>query len=96
MDKRLLNLNQSGFCPVDSVLISFLQYQMRYLKPLIVFTLLKLDQSFKADQKPSTKFGLLHKRKSMSIFGEFGRFQRVTLNGQTSSWKPVLAGVPQS
>ena len=23
------------------------------------------------------------------------RFQRVFLNGQTSSWKPVLAGVPQ-
>ena len=23
------------------------------------------------------------------------RFQRVLLNGQTSSWKPVLAGVPQ-
>ena len=24
-----------------------------------------------------------------------GRFQRVVLNGQTPSWKPVLAGVPQ-
>ena len=23
------------------------------------------------------------------------RFQRVVLNGQTASWKPVLAGVPQ-
>ena len=24
-----------------------------------------------------------------------GRFQRVLLNGQTSSWKPILAGVRQ-
>ena len=24
-----------------------------------------------------------------------GRFQRVILNGQHSSWKPILAGVPQ-
>ena len=24
-----------------------------------------------------------------------GRLQRVLLNGQTSSWRPILAGVPQ-
>ena len=24
-----------------------------------------------------------------------GRFQRVILNGQTSSWRPILGGVPQ-
>ena len=24
-----------------------------------------------------------------------GRLQRVILNGQTSSWRPILAGVPQ-
>ena len=40
----------------------------------------------------------------MGISGEFydllenylsGRLQRVILNGQTSSWRPILAGVPQ-
>ena len=48
--------------------------------------------------------GLLYKLKSMGISGEIykllenylsGRFQRVLLNGQTSSWRPILAGVPQ-
>ena len=40
----------------------------------------------------------------MGISGKFydllenylsGRLQRVILNGQTSSWRPILAGVPQ-
>ena len=48
--------------------------------------------------------GLLYKLKSMGNSWEFydllencrsGRFQRVVLNGQTSSWKVVLVGIPQ-
>ena len=48
--------------------------------------------------------GLLFKVKSMGISGELysllenylsGRLQRVVLNGQMSTWQPVLAGVPQ-
>ena len=48
--------------------------------------------------------GLLFKLRSMGISDEFynllgnylsDRFQMVILNGQTASWKPVVAGVPQ-
>ena len=48
--------------------------------------------------------GLLYKLKSMGISGELyqllenylsGRLQRVVLNGETSLWRTVLAGVPQ-
>ena len=48
--------------------------------------------------------GLLYKLKSYGISGPLlnliksfltNRFQRVLLNGQTSNWKNILAGVPQ-
>ena len=48
--------------------------------------------------------GLLYKFKSLGISGELyqllkkylsDKLQRVVLNGQTSPWSPVLAGVPQ-
>ena len=48
--------------------------------------------------------GFIYKVKSIGVNGMFlklitsflkNRFQRVALNGQTSSWVPVLAGVPQ-
>ena len=47
---------------------------------------------------------MLYKLKSVDISGKLydfrdnylsGRFQGVVLNGHTSLWKPVLAGVPQ-
>ena len=47
---------------------------------------------------------MLYKISSMGVSEEFynfrenylcGRFQRVVLNGQTSSWKPVPTGVPK-
>ena len=48
--------------------------------------------------------GLIYKIQSTGISGTplkliksflSGRFQHVLLNGQTSSWSPILAGVPQ-
>ena len=48
--------------------------------------------------------GLIYKLKCTGMYGMFlklipifleNRFQRVVLNGQTSSWEPVLVGVPQ-
>ena len=48
--------------------------------------------------------GLLYKIQSIGISGTplkliesflSGRYQRVLLNGQASSWSPILAGVPQ-
>ena len=48
--------------------------------------------------------GLHFNLRSMGISGELynignylsDRFQRVILNGQTSLWTPIIAGVPQS
>ena len=48
--------------------------------------------------------GLLYKIESTGISGTLlkpvgrflsGRYQQVLLNGQASSWSPILAGVPQ-
>ena len=80
---------------------------MKCLKRLIVIHLLKSGYFFLDILKAFDKVwheGLLYKLKSMGISGELynllekyllGRLQRIVLNGQTSSWKPALAGVPQ-
>ena len=67
----------------------------------------KLDQFFLDISKAFDKVwheGLLYKLNSIGISGKFyklmesylsNRFQRVVLNGKTSSWRLILAGVPQ-
>ena len=91
MEERLLNPNQSGFCPFNSCL------NQLTLEVRSVF----LDISKAFDN--IWHEGLLYKLKSTGISGELknlenylsGRLQRFFLNEQTLSWRPVSAGVPQ-
>ena len=106
MIEEKLNPNHSGFRQSDSCINQLLAITHEIFEafdwnpPLEVRTVF-LDIS-KAFEKVWHE-GLLYKLKSMGISGELynllenylsGRFQSVILNGQHSSWKPILAGVP--
>ena len=107
MEEKLLNPNQSGFRPSDSsvnqlIAITHEIFEAFDCNPPLEVRSVFLDMS-KAFDKVWPK-GLLYERKFLGISGELynllenylsGGFQRVVLNGQTSSWRPVLAGVPQ-
>ena len=104
---KLLSAHQSGFQPNDSS-VDQLQsivhniYTAFDAHPTLESHGVFLDMS-KAFDKVWHE-GLVFKLKSMGIcddlfdfIGSFleNRFQRVVLNGQTSEWLPVKAGVPQ-
>ena len=104
LEEDLLNPNYSGFRPSDSCINQLLAItrEMFDCNPPLEVRSVFLDIS-KAFDKVWHK-GLLYKLKSMGISGDLfnllenyfsGRLQRIILNGQTSSWRPVLAGVPQ-
>ena len=107
LEDSLLNSNQSGFCPGDSCINQLLAVTHEILEafdcnPSLEVRLVFLDISKTFDKVWHE--GLLYKIKSMGISGELynllesylsGRLQRVVLNGQTSLWRPVSAGVPQ-
>ena len=106
LDERVLNPNQSGF-RFDSCINQLLAITHEIFEALDYNPSLEVRLVFLVISKPSDKvwhYDLLYKLKTMGISGELydllenylcGRFQRIVLNGQTSSWKPVLAGVPQ-
>ena len=107
LKEELSNPNQSGFRPSDScinqlIAITHEIFEAFDCNPTLEVRSVFLDIS-KAFDKVWHK-GLLYKLKCMGISGEIyklfenylsGRFQRVVLNGQTSSWRPILAVVPQ-
>ena len=107
LQKELLNPNQSGFCPSDSCVNQLIAITHEIFKAFDCNPSLEVRSVFLDISKAFDKVwheGLLYKLKSMGISGELynllenylsDRFQRVLLNGQASSWRPVLAGVPQ-
>ena len=99
MKERLLNPNQSGFRLSDSFINQLLSGTHEIFEAFDCNPPLKVGSVFLDISKAFDKVwqeGLLYTLKSMGISGYVSsRFQRVVLNGQTSWWRPVLAGVPQ-
>ena len=105
--EELLNLNQSGFRPSDSCINQVIAITHEIFEAFDCNPSLEVRSVFLDISKAFDKVwheGLLYKLKSMGVSGELYhlvenylsyRFQRVLLNGQTSSWRPVLAGVLQ-
>ena len=107
LKENLLNPNQSGFRPSDSCINQLLAITHEIFKAFDCNPPLEIRSVFLDISKAFDKVwheGLIYKIKSMGISGELlnllenyltDRYQRVVLNGQTSSWAPVLACVPQ-
>ena len=108
MDQNnFFNPNQSGFRPGDSCIHQLISITHDIHKsfdanPSQEVRALFLDIS-KAFDRVWHK-GLLYKIKNFGIEGKLfnliesflsDRYQRVTINGQTSNWLPIKAGVPQ-
>ena len=106
LEEKLLTQNQAGFRPSDSCINQLLAITNDIFEAFDVNPSLECRSVFLDISKAFDKVwheGLQYKLKSKGISGELydllenylsGRFQRVVLTGQTSSWRPVL-GVPQ-
>ena len=107
LQEELLNPNQSGFRLSDSCVNQLIAITHDIFEAFDCNPSLEVRSVFLDISKAFDKVwheGLLYKLKSMGISSELynllenylsDRFQRVLLNGQASSWRPVLAGVPQ-
>ena len=104
---KLLSPHQSGFRANDSCVDQLLSIVHNIYTAFDEYPTLESRGVFLDMSKAFDKVwheGLIFKLKSMGIcdalldlIGSFleNRFQRVVLNGQTSEWLPVKAGVPQ-
>ena len=108
LNKRLLNPRQFAFCSFDPCVNQLFTITHKIFESFDCYPSLEVRSGFldifEAFDKVLHK-GLLCKLKSMGISGEryeiignylSGRFQIVILNWKTSSWRPILASVPQN
>ena len=105
-ENKLLSVHQSGFWSNDSCVNQLLLIVHNLYKAFDAYPTLKtcgvfLDMSFwqslapMANIQTQVTWGSRFSVKSDWKFLKQYRFQRVLLNGQTSEWLPVKAGVPQ-
>ena len=102
LDKKLLNPNQSGFRPTEPRINQLLAVTHEIFKGFDCNPSVKVSSVFLDMSKAFDKVWihvLLYKLKSMGISGELydllgnylcGRFQRVVLNRQASSWNHFI------
>ena len=106
-EHNLLSVHQSGFHCNDSCINQLLFIVHTLYKAFDAYPTLDTRGVFLDMSKAFDKVwheGLIYKLKSMGVSNSLlkliqsflsNRFQRVLLNGQTSEWLPVKAGVPQ-
>ena len=94
-DHKLLNPCQSGFKKNDSCINQLVSITHEIYSAFDCNPSLEVRRVFPNLSKAFVKVwhdGLIYKLKSFNYLDN--RFQRLLLNGQTSEWKPVKAGVP--
>ena len=106
-DNNLLNSNQSGFWPGDSCVHQLLSITHEIYKAFDANPSLDVRGVFLDLSKAFDRVwhdSLMYKLKTLGICGNYyglihsflsDRHQRVALNGQSSKWSHIKAGVPQ-